>query len=1605
MRHPITPQHIRCLLLSSSALTGLAFASAAAAGQPGLPTGGVVTAGSATIAQPSASQLAITTATSRTVIDWQSFSIGSGNKVAIQQPGSSSITVNEVTGPNPSQIFGELSSNGRVVLANPNGIWFGPDAHVDVAGLVASTATLSDASRKAFASGGRLSLDTAGKANASIQNDGHITIAAEGLAALVAPGVRNNGVIQATLGTVELASGTTSTLDFYGDGLVSMAVTTPVAAVAIGPDGKPFQATIENNGKIKAGQVLVTADAVKGVVDNTVNMSGAIEAKGVTVSGGDIVLDGGDGNVTVSGVLDASSQQAKGGSVTVTGGAVTLASTSAINVSGATGGGTVQVGGGPHGGGTLKHATSTTVAAGASVKANATKQGNGGTVSVWSDGLTSFNGSIQAKGAGSGAGGSVETSGHALSIGGGSVVAGSWLLDPTDLTIDTGLAASIETSLDAGTNVTEQTTLSGTGGSGDITVAAPISWTTGAALSLSAYRNIAVDAGLTSTGGGSVTLHADNTGTGTGTVSFADAAKVTTSGVVAIFYNPSDNPAGSLVNATSYTSPTDYTADVAGGATLTASMLVNSVYDLQNVQNNLAGDYALGRNIDASATAGWNGGAGFTPIGSGSAPFAGSFNGEGYSIANVTINLPNAAELGLFAVNTGPLTSMTLSGVTINGGSITGGLSGVNKSTISGSSVSGTVSLYAGGQDVAARGYGIAIGGLVGENNGTVKTSSSSGMVLALSPGVLATAAGGLVGVNAGSLSQSFSSAAVVAGAITDSSQSAAAGGLVGANYGSIGYSYATGAVSAVAGTSTGAQVFGGGLVGYNIGAVTQSYATGTVTGSNPGASCSYVSCDVGVSAVGGLVGYNASTGSITYSYALGTAVDGGSSSYSYVVDNNGDTTGGQSLSDTGGLVGLNAGNISITYSSGAVQQTTAGDAVGGLIGVNSGAITQSHWDVTTSGQATSAGGTGLTTAQMSLQTSYGSGWNFASPWYLIPGLAHPILRTELSGTVINTADQLELIGQNGATLAAHYTLSADLDLTSALSSASGHWLVAGNAGLDGGSYGFIPIGAPVNVQPAQDFTGSLNGMGHAINGLAIYEYEQLAGLFFYLTGTVTNLGLTNVSVSGSFAGGISPYNIETISNSYVTGTVTGTTAAGGLTYENYGQILQSYSAATVSGGTVAAGIATENSGLIEQSYNTGSVSGALAGGGVEQNAGVIDRSYNTGTVSGTIVPGAPQKAIGGLVGDNLGPGQISNSYSTGSVIGGPEDIVTNSPQFVGGLVGVNNGLIQASYASGTVEPGNGPATVGGLVGFSSDTTIISSYSTATVTDANGGANIGGLIGWLDGGTLRDSFATGMVTGAGNIGGLVGVATAGSALTNTYATGTVVATGDLTFAGGLIGWVDFGSVSSSYSTGAVTANTTNANVGGLIGYTTDAVITKSYSSDTVTGTGNANSVGGLIGRHYGSSLDQSYATGAVTSTGSGDRVGGLVGYAWVGGNITNSYATGAVTGNGDHTAVGGLVGYLFSSSLATSYSTGAVTGTGLKQSVYYGYGGLVGVDIFGTVTQSYWDIDTSGQATSAAGTGLTAAELEAALPPGFSPTIWGIDAGSGYPYLLWQTSP
>ena len=208
------------------------------------------------------------------------------------------------------------------------------------------------------------------------------------------------------------------------------------------------------------------------------------------------------------------------------------------------------------------------------------------------------------------------------------------------------------------------------------------------------------------------------------------------------------------------------------------------------------------------------------------------------------------------------------------------------------------------------------------------------------------------------------------------------------------------------------------------------------------------------------------------------------------------------------------------------------------------------------------------------------------------------------------------------------------------------------------------------------------------------------------------------------------------------------------------------------------------------------------------------------------------------------------------------------------------------------------------------------------------------------------------------------------------------------YVGGLVGY-NRGTITNSYATGAVTG--TGDGVGGLVGRNWDGTITNSYATGAVTGS----SVGGLVGSNYSGTITNSYATGAVTGT--GDDVGGLVGYNR--GTITNSYATGAVTGTGNN--VGGLVGRNDSGTITNSYATGAVTGTGDD------VGGLVGLNR-STITNSYWNTETSRITRNANGIGKTTAELQSPTTSGSTSTesyygwseeMWDFGTSNQYPAL------
>jgi filamentous hemagglutinin family protein len=975
------------------------------------PAGGTVVSGSAAITS-SGSTMTINQTTNKAILNWQSFSIGKGETVNFVQPGAGSVALNRVIGSDASSIYGNLNANGKVYLVNPNGVLFAPGSSVNVGGLVASTLKISDSDFL--------------KGNYTLQKDGNVgsvvsqgTITAANEAVLIGPKVANEGVIAAKV--TGLAAGNKVSMDFSGDNLLNVTVDTGAAG-----------GSATNTGTITAtgGLVVMSAGTKDALLNTVVNNSGVIQAQNVTNVGGVIRLEG--NTVSNSGTLDASGKAAgqTGGTVKLLGDTVTLKTGSTIDVSGGAGGGNALIGGAYQGGSSEYAATHTTVQSGAVINADAITSGNGGSVVVWANDTTNFAGTITARGgAVSGDGGSTEVSGKKTLVYQGHTdttavngKTGNLLLDPGEYTISTGATGGNVKNVDelvtelGSTNITLATDGTGTG---DVTVSAPVSWSSANTLTLSAHNNIYLNSSITATNGG-LTLAANTAGSGNGI----------TTGII----TPA---AGSSINVETFTLQSGtwqeinsslssfYAKDfrISGGTFLRAKggdgtsaspYQIADVYGLQGIGSSgmLGKNYMLANSIVASGTQYWNSGAGFVPIGNGSTCFTGSLDGGGYAITGLTIDRSSTDYVGLFGNFTGIINNIGLSGGSVIGKSYVGGLVGYNsQGKIENSYNTGMVT---GASDV---------GGLTGINKGWIANSYSTGAVNGTGGNIFDV--GGLVGRNAagGKIANSYSTG-VVKGA-------ARVGGLVGFNSDStITNSYSTGTVTG------GVDV--GGLAGWNLrGTITNSNSTGTVTGGsdvgglvgvngdNPDSgtiiSCYSTGAVNGSSNVGGLVGANG--GSITSSYSTGEVTGGSSSEFlgglvglnysSGKITNDyswSKVTGSQTV---GGLVGSNYGEIKNSYSTGAVRCSYN---VGGLVGYNNYNITNCYWDVDTSGVSTGFGGkstflteiTGLTTAQMKQSTDF-RGWDIArtggsnSVWRIYEGYTYPLLRNFLKPLTVST--------------------------------------------------------------------------------------------------------------------------------------------------------------------------------------------------------------------------------------------------------------------------------------------------------------------------------------------------------------------------------------------------------------------------------------------------------------------------------------------------------------------------------------------------------------------------------------------------------------------------
>lgn len=270
------------------------------------PTGGTVVGGEAVIGPTSNGATTITQTTDRAAIDWQSFSIGSGEVVSFVQPDSGSAILNRVVGLGgtipASEILGALQSNGRVFLINPSGILFGQGATVDVGGLVALSTQFDDFNASLFLEGDD-SFFFALSEGGSVVNRG--SLQADEFVILGAQSVENSGLIESAGGQVLLTAGADGSL-FLADGFVSFTVSSPSSATGTG---------VVQSGIIDVGGGRIE---LRGAVtaQNAVNHTGVLRANGVaTGPGGQVHLIATQGDLEVNGSIDANSPEGIGGDI------------------------------------------------------------------------------------------------------------------------------------------------------------------------------------------------------------------------------------------------------------------------------------------------------------------------------------------------------------------------------------------------------------------------------------------------------------------------------------------------------------------------------------------------------------------------------------------------------------------------------------------------------------------------------------------------------------------------------------------------------------------------------------------------------------------------------------------------------------------------------------------------------------------------------------------------------------------------------------------------------------------------------------------------------------------------------------------------------------------------------------------------------------------------------------------------------------------------------------------------------------------------------------------------------------------------------------------
>ncbi len=255
------------VLLASGLATGMAYAVPAA---NTLPSGENVASGSATFDRTLSNQLTVNQASTKAIINWNSFDVGSNGKVVFDQPDTSSIALNRVTSASPTEIFGQVSANGQLFIVNPNGITFGAGSQISASSVLASVLDISDSDFDADNF-----VFSRGTATGAIHNAG--TIEAQGILFL-GPDISNSGTLKAVDGNVTLVN--VDEID-----ATTQAINQASSIAGVIKNSGSIQATNLSSGN---GQVLLFGDTSQ--AESRIELSGTVDGEASSIYGQNILV-------------------------------------------------------------------------------------------------------------------------------------------------------------------------------------------------------------------------------------------------------------------------------------------------------------------------------------------------------------------------------------------------------------------------------------------------------------------------------------------------------------------------------------------------------------------------------------------------------------------------------------------------------------------------------------------------------------------------------------------------------------------------------------------------------------------------------------------------------------------------------------------------------------------------------------------------------------------------------------------------------------------------------------------------------------------------------------------------------------------------------------------------------------------------------------------------------------------------------------------------------------------------------------------------------------------------------------------------------------------